>query len=105
MQYLDKLSSEKAAGRSDLILLYNYLCSERNISLTAKKSYMHRNSIIYRLQKIQDELELNLDDDDVRLRLLVSFKILEMENKIKLEEPHETYETRQSRIEKFKFPE
>ena len=105
VQYLDKLSSEKAAGRSDLILLYNYLCSERNISLTAKKSYMHRNSIIYRLQKIQDELELNLDDDDVRLRLLISFKILEMENKIKLEEPHETHETRQSRIEKFKIPE
>ena len=41
---------------------------------------MHRNSVIYRLNKIQEILGLDLDDPDVRLRLLISFKILELQN-------------------------
>lgn len=50
---------------------------------------MHRNSVIYRIQKIQDILALDLDDPDVRLRLMISFKILEMTNRIPhWETPH-----------------
>ena len=45
---------------------------------------MHRNSIIYRLQKIQDFLEINMEDPDVRLRLMVSFRILEMTGRLQL---------------------
>ena len=46
---------------------------------------MHRNSIIYRLRKIQDMLEIDLDDPDVRLRLMISFKILEMIGRLRLD--------------------
>ena len=39
---------------------------------------MHRNSVIYRLGKIQEILGFDLNDPDVRLRVLISFKILEL---------------------------
>lgn len=87
--YLDRLMDENTGACSNIKLLYYYLCSERNISLTAKQVHMHRNSVIYRLQKIQDILALNLDDPDIRLRLMISFKILEMTGRIPyMDAPH-----------------
>lgn len=62
-------------------LLRNYLLTERNISVTAKLLHMHRNSVIYRLNKIQEILSMNLNDPDVRLRLMISYKIIELKNK------------------------
>ena len=85
--YLSDLNGKM--GDSNLSLLYNYITTERNISLTAKRVHMHRNSVIYRLQKIQDTLTLNLDDPDTRLRLLISFKILEKLNLLPLSEDEE----------------
>ena len=75
------LLSDPAEDRYDnLALLRNYLLTERSISSTAKIMHMHRNSVIYRLNKIQEILGLDLNDPDVRLRLLISFKILELQS-------------------------
>ncbi|MFQ9556244.1 MAG: helix-turn-helix domain-containing protein [Oscillospiraceae bacterium] len=52
--YLDRLMDDNNSVCSNIKLLYYFLCSERNISLTAKHVHMHRNSVIYRIQKIQD---------------------------------------------------
>ena len=82
VRYLDQLAGERGYSNSNLLLLYHYLNTERNISLTAKRVHMHRNSVIYRLQRIQDVLNLDLDDPDVRLRLMITFKILRMEGKL-----------------------
>ncbi len=81
-QYLDSLYVNPGGENSNLFLLYHYLNAERNISATAPKVHMHRNSVIYRLQKIHDSLHLNLDDPDTRLRLTVSYKILEYLGKL-----------------------
>ena len=90
VRYIDQLESEGGGGAySNLTLLYYYIALERNISMTAKRMHMHRNSIIYRLQKIQDVLELDLDDPDVRLRLMISFRILEMTGRIQLPQEQE----------------
>ena len=82
VRYLDQLAGERGYSNSNLLLLYHYLNTERNMSLTAKRVHMHRNSVIYRLQRIQDVLNLDLDDPDVRLRLMITFKILRMEGKL-----------------------
>lgn len=82
VRYLDQLAGERGYSNSNLQLLFHYLSTERNISLTAKRVHMHRNSVIYRLQRIQDVLNLDLDDPDVRLRLMITFKILQMEGKL-----------------------
>lgn len=81
VRYLSRLSKENDSTNYNALLLYHYLETERNISMTAKLMHMHRNSVIYRLQKIQDTLNLDLDDPDVRMRLMISFKILQMEGK------------------------
>ena len=59
--YLDRLMDDNNSVCSNIKLLYYFLCSERNISLTAKHVHMHRNSVIYRIQKIQDILALDQD--------------------------------------------
>lgn len=78
--YLQQLMEN--ADNNNLVILYHYIRSERNISSTANIVHMHRNSVIYRLQKIKDVLKLDLDDPDVRLWLMISFKILELQGSI-----------------------
>lgn len=92
VRYLEQLSDDKEGYiNRNILLLYHYLNTERNISLTAKQVHMHRNSVIYRLQKIQDMLHLDLNDADVRMRLMITFKIMQMQGKLPVEEPE--YET------------
>ena len=50
-----------------------YLFYERNQKLTAEALSLHRNSLFYRLSKIQELCTLNLDDPATRLQLLLSF--------------------------------
>lgn len=76
---LRQLENPSEKCYDNLALLRNYLLTERSISVTAKIMHMHRNSVIYRLNKIQDILGLDLDNPDVRLRLLISFKVLELQ--------------------------
>lgn len=79
VQKLRLLRDPSEERYDNLALLRNYLLTERSISSTAKIMHMHRNSVIYRLNKIQEILALDLNDPDVRLRLLISFKILELQ--------------------------
>ena len=55
--------------------LYQYLLAERNVVATAKALFIHRNSMIYRLQRIQQLLDVDLDDPNMRLYLLLSYQI------------------------------
>lgn len=80
--YIDKLLEDNNGACSNVKILYYYLSTERNISMTAKYVHMHRNSVIYRIQKIHDMLNLDLDDPNVRLRLQLSMKMLEMLGRI-----------------------
>lgn len=48
---LNKLDDGKNGSFSNLMLLYVYLSSERNIAMTARRVHMHRNGALYRLQK------------------------------------------------------
>lgn len=80
VQRLQLLKNPVEDKYDNLALLRSYLLTERSISTTAKLMHMHRNSVIYRLNKIQEILGLNLNDPDVRLRLLISFKILELQD-------------------------
>lgn len=52
-----------------------YLRWERSYAKTAQVMGLHRNTLLYRIARIQDISELDLDDPDVRLHLLISFAI------------------------------
>ena len=55
--------------------LYEYLRLERNVVATAKHLYIHRNSMIYRLQRLENLLNLDLDNVNTRMYLLLSYHI------------------------------
>lgn len=73
---LDALTEGKHNEYDNLSVLYVYLRTERNITATAKILDMHRNGAAYRVRRIDELLGLDLDDADVRLRILISFEIL-----------------------------
>lgn len=56
--------------------LHEFLIQERNLAHTAKALHIHRNTLIYRINKIQEITNHNLDDSNYRFSLLFSFKIL-----------------------------
>lgn len=58
--------------------LYKYLRYGGNITLAAKDLNVHRNTMVHRVNKLRDITGLDLDDCEVRTRLMLAFKILEL---------------------------
>lgn len=56
--------------------LCTYLEQNRNIKETAEKLFLHRNSLVYRINRIQELCAINLNDVNTCLLLRVSFMIL-----------------------------
>ena len=70
------LRSYDECNQTDLAeTLYQYLVCERNKVDTAAALYIHRNTLKYRLDRIDDLLQIDLDDLDTRLHLVISFKL------------------------------
>lgn len=55
--------------------LYTFLLMERNALATSEQMHIHRNTLSYRLKKINNIIEADLNDGNVRQYLLNSFKI------------------------------
>ena len=55
--------------------LYHYILNERSIKLGAEAVHIHRNSFMYRLERIKALIEVDLDDPITRAYLLFSFLI------------------------------
>lgn len=55
---------------------YEYLRNERNMVDTAKKLFIHRNTLRYRLEQINKLIDVNFDDPDARMYLLFSFNLV-----------------------------
>ena len=70
------IETDRSKGSDNLRLLDIHLNCDRNISQTAKILHLHRNSVVYRLERIEEMLGMRLDDAEVRLRLLISLKAL-----------------------------
>ena len=65
---------DQANGTSYLALLWFYLQSERNATVTAQRLHMHRNTVLYHIDKIQNRFDFDLRFKVVRDWLLVNFK-------------------------------
>lgn len=55
-----------------------YLQYNGNVKRTAEKLYMHRSTLIYRLEKIEELLDIDLSDAEVRFDLMMAFKLFDM---------------------------
>lgn len=64
-------------------LLYHYLSNDRNLSKTAKEMFMHRNTVLNKLNKINEIIDDDLDNYAVRFRLTFSFMIIKYYEQVK----------------------
>lgn len=55
--------------------LGRYLANERNTVRTAKELCIHRNSMKYRIRRIHELIQCDLDDAEERLFLLISYRL------------------------------
>ena len=75
---LEQLKRYDSKKRTDFYeLLKIYLRNERNRVITAEKLYVHKNTLVYRLEKIQKKFHLQLDDPYEREYLLLSYRFAE----------------------------
>ena len=81
-QLQDLLSYDQETGQDFFSTLKTYLESNCNANAAAKKLFISRNALIYRLQKIEDILDLPLDNNDVCLSLRVSCRIMELQKNV-----------------------
>lgn len=56
--------------------LYYYLLEERSLMKAGEKIGVHRNSIVYRMNKIEETYNFNLEDREVRQNLIASLELL-----------------------------
>lgn len=68
---------DQAHGTALLHTLCVYLLQEQNLHETACQLYIHRNTLVYRLQRIRTLLQLDLDDAAVRNVLRTGCTLLE----------------------------
>ena len=73
---LKKLKSYDARHGTDFYqTMYVYIKNERSPLATAKELNLHRNTLAYRLKRLQELFAINLDDPRVRFHLLLSFEL------------------------------
>ena len=72
---------DREHGTSYYETLRVYLECERSLSETAKQLFIHRNTLLYRLDKLCGETGLRLDDADQRLHLRISFRLMRQEER------------------------
>ncbi len=77
---LQKLKRYDAENNTELFRTTEmYLKQERNAVLTAKELFIHRSTLFYRLNRIQQISGIDFDDERERLYLLLSFQLPQTE--------------------------
>lgn len=77
---LQELKQEDKAKETEFYnTLKTYLLLRNNVSMTARTLYIHRNTMIYRLHKISDFLDVDINDPVISQRLLISMMLQEQE--------------------------
>lgn len=59
--------------------MHNYINNQRNQNETAKQMYIHRSTLIYRLNKIEQITNIDFNDINTVFHLELSFKLLEFD--------------------------
>lgn len=75
---LELLEQNTKKSRQSLEILYEYLKNDRKLTSVAEKLNMHRNNVLYHVQQISENYQINLDDYTTRLKLLLSFELLKL---------------------------
>ncbi|MHC0038446.1 PucR family transcriptional regulator [Pseudoneobacillus sp. C159] len=72
---------DRLHGTSYIVTLENFFSNNLNISETAKAMFLHRNTLIYRIEKIKEILNSDLKNSEELLQIQLSLKIFRLLNK------------------------
>lgn len=78
-----RLWKEKQKGDEMFRTLLCFLDHERSISQTSAELFMHRNTTVYRMKKIQESMGVDLDDAKIRNYCYISMHFLDAMEKVK----------------------
>ncbi|MFJ7727584.1 PucR family transcriptional regulator [Neobacillus sp. NPDC097160] len=82
MKRLGKIyEHDQLHGTSYITTLENYFQNNLNISETAKAMFLHRNTLIYRIEKIKEILNTDLKNSEELLQIQLALKIFRLLNK------------------------
>lgn len=70
------IAHDKKTGGNDVELLEVFLTRNCNASEVAKVMNLHRNSVHYRVKRMEELMQVRIDEPNVRLRLLTSIRLL-----------------------------
>jgi len=66
---------DHAFGTSFMITLENYFAHNQNVSEAAKAMFIHRNTFIYRIDKIKEILNMDMKNAEELLQIQLALKI------------------------------
>jgi len=77
-QLLEIWARDKRKNTQSVELLRTYLTNKCRPTDTGKALHMHRNNVIYHVERLTEQFGLDLEDPETCLRLLISFKVLDL---------------------------
>lgn len=83
LEKLAKEDRENGTENARILMMYQYYNGKT--SIVANKMHMHRNTVVYHLDKIQQRFGFDLDDPCMRNRLLVDSKVFNVQLALKRE--------------------
>lgn len=72
------IAYDEKNGTDNYKVLYTYLENSRKTAETALILHMHRNNVNYRIKRIEELFDMNLDDAELCLRIRLSFRVLDL---------------------------
>lgn len=76
-KYLSILDYDKENGTAYAETLATYLACNQNSMMTAKAMHVHRNTVIYRIKRIEEEMCIDFHDAEELFSIQLSVKILQ----------------------------
>ncbi|MBU9723172.1 MULTISPECIES: helix-turn-helix domain-containing protein [Bacillaceae] len=78
-KYLNPLLNYRRERNTDLFnTLRVYLNCKGNIKETSEELYIHRSSLKYRLEKVREVLDIDIDDAEQRFNLMLAYKLYDL---------------------------
>ncbi len=84
--WLSSILDYDQQNSSDLLLTLSvYFANNGNMAATAKQLNVHRNTLVYRLNRIAEITQLDMDDADVQLNLHLAIKAYQLLQRLELD--------------------
>lgn len=71
-----RLWQEQQNGSEMFRTLFSFLSNERSVAHTSAELFLHRNTTVYRIKKIQENMKLDLEDPEIRNYCYISMLFL-----------------------------